>query len=99
MSFRRKSATDQDGATDQAGLETEERLLEPRPFGLDHAPGKARRKHPLGHFRQNAVVAELGERLQIGLRRQQAGERLGAALALLGAGADRLERGHGGGLS
>ena len=81
----------------RARLEAEERLLEPRPLGLDHAPRKARRKHPPGHFRQDTVVAELGERLRIGLGRQQAGQRLGPALALLGTGANGLERGHGGG--
>ena len=65
---------------ERAGLEAEKRLFEPLPFVLDHAPGKTRRKHPLGHFGQNAVVAELGERLRIGLRRQQLVQRLGPAL-------------------
>jgi hypothetical protein len=60
-------------------------------------PGQARRKDPLGHFGKNPVVAEPGERLRIRLRRQQLGESLGPALALLGAGTNGLERGHGGG--
>jgi hypothetical protein len=44
---------------------------------------------------ENPVVAEPGERLRVGLGRQQLGERLGAALALFGPGANGLERGHG----
>jgi len=56
---------------------------------------KPAQKHPLGHFRENPVIAEPGERLRVGLGRQQPSERLGAALALLGPGANGLERGHG----
>ena len=78
-------------------LEAGKRLLETRPFVLDHAPGKARAKHALGHFGENPVIAEPGERLRVGLRRQQFCERLGAALALFGPGANGLERGHGDG--
>ncbi len=72
-------------------LEAKEGLLEARPFLLDHAPGKARREHALGHLRENAVVAELLKRLGARFRRQQFFERLRPALALLGAGQDGFE--------
>jgi hypothetical protein len=41
----------------------EEGLLEPRPFLLDHAPGKARGKNPLRHVREHAVVGDLRQSL------------------------------------
>jgi hypothetical protein len=80
----------------RARLEAEKRLLKTRPFALDHAPGKPRREHPFGHFGENPVVAEPGEHLWVGLGRQQLRKRLGTALALLGPGANGLERDHGG---
>ena len=47
-------------------------------------PRKACAKHPPGHFGEYPVITEPGEGLQVGSGRQQPGERLGAALALLG---------------
>jgi hypothetical protein len=50
-----------------------------------------------GFFRpggEYAIVAELQQRLRVGLGPRKAGERFGAALALSGPGADGLERDH-----
>ena len=77
-----------------ARLERQKCLLEAGPFRLDHAPGKPRAEHALGHFRQNAVIAKPGQRLGIRFRRQQALERIGTALALLGARPDLAEFHH-----
>ena len=74
------------------GIELEEGLLEARPFLVDDAPHEARREDAGRHFRQHAVVAELGQRLVVGLLGQEAREHLLAALALGGALADALER-------
>ena len=73
------------------GLEAEKSLLESGPFRFDHAPGEPGREHPPGHFGEHAVVAELHQRLRVGLGRHEAGERFGAALALFGPGADGSE--------
>ena len=75
-------------------LEAEKSRFESGPLRFDHAPGEAGREHPPGHFREDAIIAELGERLRVRLRRHEPGERRGAAFALLGPGADGLERDH-----
>lgn len=75
-------------------LEMQESVLKAVPFRLDHAPGKAGAKYPLGHFGEHAVVAELRQPLQVGLVRHQPVQRLGPALALLRAGTNGLEGGH-----
>lgn len=76
------------------GLEAEESLFEAGPFRLDDAPGEAGGKHPLRHFRKHAVILERSERFWVGLRRHEAIERRGAALALFGAGANGVEGHH-----
>jgi hypothetical protein len=75
-------------------LEMQKRRFKAVPFRIDHAPGKARAKHPPGHLGEDAIVAELGEPLQVGLFGHQLVQRLGAALAFLGAGTNGLEGGH-----
>src|SRR5581483_7405396 len=72
--------------------EAEKGLLKTRPFLLDHAPGKARRKHPLRHLGENAIVGDFLQRLRAGLGRQQLLQAAGTALALLGPGQNGLER-------
>src|SRR6185312_2594424 len=73
-------------------LEAEKGFLEARPFRFDHAPGKARGKHALGHFAEDAVVAEFLQRLGAGFARQQFSEATGPTFALFGAGQNGLER-------
>ena len=63
-------------------LEAEKDLFEARPLRLDHAPDEAGREYALGHLGDDAVVAELAQRLWVRLGRQDAGERLGAAFKL-----------------
>ena len=74
-------------------LEAEEGLLEARPFLLDDAPDEAGREDALSHGRQDAVVGHGGERGIVRRRPEQRGQHGLAALALGGAGADRLEIG------
>src|SRR5262249_28051971 len=61
------------------------------PFLLDHAPGKARGEHALGHLGQHAVIGELFQRLHVRFRRQQFLQAPRPALALLGTGQNGLE--------
>src|SRR6202042_2432209 len=79
-------------------LEGEKSLLEAGPFGFDHAPGEAGREHALGHLGEHAVVLKLAQRFGVRFGRQKASERFSAAFALLGSGADVLERSQGPGL-
>src|SRR6185437_13094504 len=64
------------------GIELEERFLEARPLLVDHAPDETRREDTTGHLRQDAVVAELRQRLVVGLPGQEARQHLLSALAL-----------------
>ena len=40
-------------------LEAEKSGFKTRPLRFDDAPGEAGREYPLGHFRENAIIAEL----------------------------------------
>ena len=75
-------------------LKAEESLLETRPFGLDHAPGKAGAEHPPCHLRKHAVVTKLDQGFRVRDRRQQFLERRRPSLAFLGARPDGFERSH-----
>jgi hypothetical protein len=50
-------------------LEAEKDLFEARPLRLDHAPDEAGREYALGHLGDDAVVAELAQRLWVRLGR------------------------------
>ncbi len=76
------------------GVEFQESCLEAWPFRFDHAPGETGGEDAFRHLREHAVVFQLRERLHVGFGGEQLLQRLGAPLALLGAGADGLERGR-----